>query len=172
MSSCVCLQFTFAFSVPVDARLKKVLGKYIQNNWNSWRTRVANNHGISHIIVILLGNDNGMAFHLNSAGCFFKECVDILSHLMFDYSGENCCRFKIESGSVSCSAVLTLCNPVDCSLSDSSVHGILQARILNGLPFPFSRGSSQPRYQSQVSYIEVSFFTIWPTRETHKIRLK
>ena len=91
-----------------------------------------------------------------------SKSVDILSHLMFEYLGGNCCSFKIESGSVSCSVVSTLCNPVDCSLSDSSVHGILQARILNGLPFPFSRGSSQPRYQSQVSYIEVRFFTIWP----------
>ena len=40
---------------------------------------------------------------------------------------------------------LTLCNPVDCSLSGSSVHGILQARILEWVAISFSRGSSQPR---------------------------
>ena len=39
----------------------------------------------------------------------------------------------------------TLCNPMDCSPSGSSVHGILQARILEWLAIPFSRGSSQPR---------------------------
>ena len=39
----------------------------------------------------------------------------------------------------------TLCNPMDCSLLDSSVHGILQARILEWVAVPFSRGSSQPR---------------------------
>ena len=40
---------------------------------------------------------------------------------------------------------LTLCNPMDCSLLGSSVHGILQGRILEWVGMPFSRGSSQPR---------------------------
>ena len=40
---------------------------------------------------------------------------------------------------------LILCNPVDCSLPGSSVHGILQARILEWVAIPFSRGASQPR---------------------------
>ena len=40
----------------------------------------------------------------------------------------------------------TLCDPVDCSLPCSSVHGILQARILEWILFPFSQGSSWPRY--------------------------
>ena len=39
----------------------------------------------------------------------------------------------------------TLCNPMDCSLPGSSVHGILQAGILEWVAIPFSRGSSQPR---------------------------
>ena len=39
----------------------------------------------------------------------------------------------------------TLRNPMDCSRSDSSVHGILQARILEWTAMPFSRGSFQPR---------------------------
>ena len=47
----------------------------------------------------------------------------------------------------------TLCDPMDCSLPDSSVHGILQARILEWVAMPFSRGSSQPRNQTQVSCI-------------------
>ena len=39
----------------------------------------------------------------------------------------------------------TLCDPLDCSPSVSSVHGILQAKILEWVAIPFSRGSSQPR---------------------------
>ena len=45
---------------------------------------------------------------------------------------------------------LTLCNPMDCSLPGSSVRGILQARILEWVAIPFSRGSSRPRNQTWV----------------------
>ena len=46
-----------------------------------------------------------------------------------------------------------LCNPMDCSPPGSSIHGILQARILKWVAISFSRGSSQPRDQTQVSRI-------------------
>ena len=46
-----------------------------------------------------------------------------------------------------------------------TVHGTLQARILEWVAFPFSRVSSQPRYQTQVSHIAGGFFTSWVTRE-------
>ena len=46
---------------------------------------------------------------------------------------------------------LTLCDPMDCSLPGSSVHGIFQARILEWIAICFSRGSSQPRDQTLVS---------------------
>ena len=42
---------------------------------------------------------------------------------------------------------------------DCIVHGILQARILEWVDFPFSRGSSQPRDRTQVSHIAGGFFT-------------
>ena len=45
---------------------------------------------------------------------------------------------------------LTLYNPIDCSLPGSSIYGILQARILEWIAIPFSRGSSQPRDQTWV----------------------
>ena len=54
---------------------------------------------------------------------------------------------------------LTLCDPIDCSPPDSSVHGILQARILEWVAIPFSRGSSQPKDQTCISYIAGRFFT-------------
>ena len=60
---------------------------------------------------------------------------------------------------------LTLCNPVDYSPPGSSVHGILQERILEWVSILFSRGSSQTRYQTQVSCTAGRFFTICATRE-------
>ena len=47
----------------------------------------------------------------------------------------------------------TLCDPADHILPGSSVQGVLQARILKGVAMPFSRGSSQPRDRTPVSYI-------------------
>ena len=49
-----------------------------------------------------------------------------------------------------------------------TVHGILQARILEWVAFPFSRGASQPRDLTQVSHTVGKFFTSWATREAHK----
>ena len=49
-----------------------------------------------------------------------------------------------------------------------TVHGILQARILAWLAVPFSRKSSQPRDQTQVSYIAGRFFTSWATRKARE----
>ena len=48
---------------------------------------------------------------------------------------------------------LTLCDPMDCSLPGSSVHGILQASMLEWVAVPSSRGFSQSRDQTQVFYI-------------------
>ena len=62
----------------------------------------------------------------------------------------------------------TLCNPMDCSLPGTSVSGIFQARILEWIAIPFSRGSFQSRDQTQVSYIAGRFFTFWATWETLK----
>ena len=56
---------------------------------------------------------------------------------------------------------LTLCDPVDCSPPGSSVHGILQAGILEWVAILFSRGSSRPRDQTCVSRIVGRFFAIW-----------
>ena len=60
---------------------------------------------------------------------------------------------------------LTLCDPMDCSLPGSSVHGILLARIIEWFVISFSRESSQPRDRTPVSRILGKFFTDWATRE-------
>ena len=60
----------------------------------------------------------------------------------------------------------TLCNSVDCSPPDSSVHGSLQTRILEWVAMPSSRGSSQPRDQTHVSYVSWVGSRFFATRAT------
>ena len=67
---------------------------------------------------------------------------------------------KTKRYSLSC----TLGSPMDCRPAGSSVHGILQARILEWGAIPFSGGSSLPRDWTQVSYISGRFFTVLATR--------
>ena len=64
-----------------------------------------------------------------------------------------------------------LCDPMDCSPPDSSVHGILQARLLEWVAMPSSRGSSRLRDQTCVSHVScagrwVLSFILFLTMET------
>ena len=61
------------------------------------------------------------------------------------------------------------CDPMDDSPPGSTVHGILLARILEWVAISFSRGSSQPRNQTQVSCIAGRFFTHWAVMEVQRI---
>ena len=54
---------------------------------------------------------------------------------------------------------------MDCSLPGSSIHGILQARILERVAISFSRGSFRPRDGTWVSHIAGRRFNLWATRE-------
>ena len=67
----------------------------------------------------------------DEAGEKFKQCV---------YP-----RIRSEVKVKVAQSCLTLCDPMDCSPPGSSVHGILQARTLEWVAMPSSRGSSQPR---------------------------
>ena len=64
---------------------------------------------------------------------------------------------------------LTLCDRMDCSPPGSSVHGILQARMLECVAMPFSRGSTWPRDWTQASFIAGRWFTSWAIREAPSI---
>ena len=57
----------------------------------------------------------------------------------------------------------TLCDPLDCSPLGSSVHGILQARIVEWVAIPFLRGSSWPKDWIHISHKADRFFTVWAT---------
>ena len=61
-----------------------------------------------------------------------------------------------------------LCEPMDCSPPGSSIHGILQARILEEVAIPFSRGSSWPRDQTWVSCTADGLFTIWLQQKRYR----
>ena len=76
---------------------------------------------------------------------------------------------KNKSESEVAQSCLTL-QPVDCSPPSSSVHGILQARILEWVTISFSRGSSRHRDQTQVSHITGRCFNLCATREALKYK--
>ena len=81
--------------------------------------------------------------------------------LVFSYKMNTCPEYCLKvKVSQSC---LTIYDPID-----YTVHGILQARILEWVAFPFSRGSSQPRDRTQVSCIADRFFTSWVRREAQE----
>ena len=70
--------------------------------------------------------------------------------------------------SVSHSVLLTVCKPMDLWPTRPLTHGILQARTLEWIAIPFSRGSSWFRNQIQISYIAGRFFTVSATRAKGK----
>ena len=76
--------------------------------------------------------------------------------------GLNCWTTRESEVAQSCP---TLCDPMDCSLPGSSIHGIFQARILEWVAISFSRRSSRPRDWTWISCIVGRCFTVWATRE-------
>ena len=108
-----------------------------------------------------MGQGGGRATHLNS------NCIRLL-RLLFHHAAAKPCQltfykrqfilyvvwiyFKITCMLSRFNCVL-LCDPRDCSPPGSSVHGILQTRILEWVAISFSRGSSRPRDRTHVSYV-------------------
>ena len=94
---------------------------------------------------------------------FFLKKIYLLI-LFFDVSGSLLALgFSIVATWVKVAwSCLTFCDPMD-----YTIHGILQARILEWVAFPFSRGSSQPRDGTQASRTAGGFFTSWAPREAH-----
>ena len=84
-------------------------------------------------------------------------------------AGDSFLLNHLESPFCYCCSVAKLCpslwDPVDWRTPGSSVHGILQARILEWVASPFSRGSSRPRDQTWDSCIAGRFFTVWASRD-------
>ena len=73
---------------------------------------------------------------------------------------------KVKTASVSRSSCPALCDPMDCSPADSSVHGILQARILKWITVPFSRGSYQPGMEHRSLALQADSLPSEPPRKS------
>ena len=108
-----------------------------------------------------------------SPGSNLKHCTDLSPPQSSTESSSlhfpqllSFCLLEVKVNVYVAQSCLTLCDPMDCSPPGSSVHGILQARILGWVAISLSRGSSQPSNQTQVSCTAGRFFTVWAIRET------
>ena len=125
----------------------------------------------------ILRRDSGlpMGFSTQCQRCIYvfpqpisTKCINSLlrscqeSWIFFQAASHACMHAK------SLQSCPTLCGPMDYSLPGSSVHRILQARILEWVAILFSRGSSRLRDWTQVSCIAGRFFTIGATIEAPK----
>ena len=93
-------------------------------------------HALFHKEKLKIRNSLNLDFHMEIIKLTFHE----LPYQRFIFINIPVCICVLVAQSY-----LTLCNPVDCSSPGSSVHGILQARILEWVAIPFSRGSSWSR---------------------------
>ena len=75
-----------------------------------------------------------------------------------DFFVQNIIEFECEGEGEVTQSCPTLCDPMDCNLLGFSVHGILQARILEWIAISFSKESSRPRDRTRVSFASL-FFT-------------
>ena len=126
----------------------------LQHYWSGHRLR------LPWYWMVCLGNEQ-------RSFCHFWDCIQVL-HLglfcwLWFFLSDSCPRHA---------KTLQLCsilwNPMDCSLPGASVHGILQARILEWVAMPSSRGSSRPTDRTlhcKFSCTAGRFFTVWAARD-------
>ena len=104
----------------------------------------------------------------NSNRCYKPNTVFCLQHILTLSHESSFLNYELNWTEVAQSGP-TLCDPVDNSPQGSSVHGILQARILEWVAISFSKGSSQPRDRTQASRIVGRCFNLWAPREAPTI---
>ena len=113
---------------------------------------------------------NIIVFIIKFLGKFSEECNLKLEKPQDRWIFTFCFVFPIflcicESESEIAQSCPTLCNPMDCSLPGSSVHGIFQARILEWVAISFSRRSPNPGIKPESPALQGRFFTAWATRQ-------
>ena len=116
-------------------------------------------HGVLQTRVlewVAMSSSRGSCQSRDQTHVFHVSCIDRWG--LYDYShlGSPDCPVKVKV-TQSCPM------PIDCT-----VHGIFQARILEWVAFPFSRGPSQSGDRIQVSHIAGRYFTCWATREAQE----
>ena len=123
------------------------------NNTLHWldSLNILKNFHILFIIMPLITYVDYCAFHVNgnqkNVAWFYPQLnigryLAVYAHLTFCV-----CVLVTQS-------CLTFCDPMDCSSPGSSVHGVLQAKMLEWVALTFSRASSQPRDRTQVSWLQ------------------
>ena len=90
-------------------------------------------------------------------------------HMDFFLPAELPGKVKIKSESEVAQLCPTLCDPKDCSLSGFSVHGIFQARVLEWVVISFSRDLPDPGIKPGSPALQADAFTLWATREAHRL---
>ena len=118
--------------------------------------------GIDHLVIAMCRIISwvvGISYFIWQACSLEKSLLEFACLILYSKSKE--------SESEVAQSHLTLCDPMDCRLPGSSIHGIFQAIILELVAMSFSRGSSWLRDWTQVACIIDRHFTIWATREVH-----
>ena len=129
---------------------------------------------LSHLAAISL---NGVEYGLWPCGCVFAFSFMQLYNLLWTWvflflRGGWCGCSKYQSNNriykvLVAQSYPTLCSPKACSPPGSSVHGILQARILEWVAMFSFKGSFGSRDRAWVSCVAGRFFTVWAIREAH-----
>ena len=168
----VAISFSRGSSRPRDLTSISCIGRQVLYHWVTWVS--PNTFWPSSLIDSFYSCKSGLTYLI---GNFWKNdhlglLSTALSFILLRASSPPCLnRWSSYLGMwggklkvLVAQACPTLCDPVDCSPPGSSVHEILQARILEWVVISYSQGSSTPRDRTQVSCTAGRFFTIWVTR--------
>ena len=98
--------------------------------------------------------------------CHFTKLLNLIA--IFMVWGQNRVEIKYSTCLIAQSCPI-LCDPVDCSPPGSSVHGILQARILEWIAISFSKGSSQPKDRTHILSLVADSLPAEPSGKPNKI---
>ena len=132
-----------------------------QEGWTCLPIKILNNPRHSCTNEQFPCRDNWYIFKIIKEICHHQKENDSSTTKLTSMEYDGLCVGLCVCGWVCVCYYSVMSDPMDCSPPGSSVHGILQARILEWVAIPFSRVSSWPRGQTQVSCISGRFFTVW-----------